>query len=188
MTRADQLASALDDLLAVTPDVEAAAIVSADGLPMASALPDFVQEDRLAAMSAALLTLGERAAEGLNKGQLAQMYVEGSEGDVVLMAAGPEAVLVVMTVKTAKAGLVLFEMRSSAAHIASIMQRPAHEFSDDQESGAEQSSYSGEEPSPAEREISSVWGPPPTTEPEKAEQAPVWTGDSEPHDSSYSNW
>ena len=187
MTRADQLASALDELLAVSQDVEAAAIVSADGLPMASALPEFVQEDRLAAMSAALLTLGERAAEGLNKGQLAQMYIEGSEGDVILMAAGPEAVLVVMTVKTAKAGLVLFEMRSSAAEIAAVMRQPAHEFAE-QSPAHEQPSYRGQEASPAEREISSAWGHGSSTEHHEAEQAPPRSGDSEPHDSSYSNW
>lgn len=187
MTRADQLASALDELLAVSPDVEAAAIVSADGLPMASALPDFVQEDRLAAMSAALLTLGERAAEGLNKGQLAQMYVEGSEGDVILMAAGPDAVLVVMTIKSAKAGLVLFEMRVGAAHIASVMQQPAHTFADDH-SPQEPPAYPGEEASPAEREISSVWSSGASEEPDKTEQAPVRSGDSEPNDSTYSNW
>ena len=121
MTKADMLAQALDDFLAVSGDVEAAAVVSADGLPMASALPDYVEEDRLAAMSAALLTLGERAADGLGKGELAQVFVEGAHGHVVLMAAGPDAVLVTVTTRAAKVGLVLFEMRRAAATIATIM-------------------------------------------------------------------
>lgn len=125
MTKADMLAAALDDFLAVSPDVEAAAVVSADGLPIASALPPYVEEDRLAAMSAALLTLGERAADGLGKGELAQVFVEGAEGYVVLMAAGASAVLVTVTSKTAKVGLVLFEMRKAAAHIASVMEQGA---------------------------------------------------------------
>ena len=125
MTKADQLAAALDDLLAVSPDVEAAAIVSADGLPMASALPPYVEEDRLAAMSAALLTLGERAAVGLGKGDLAQVFVEGSQGYVVLMAAGGNAVLVTVTAKSAKVGLVLFEMRRTSGVVAQIMDEPS---------------------------------------------------------------
>jgi uncharacterized protein len=125
MSKADQLAAALDELLAVSPDVEAAAVVSADGLPMASALPPYVEEDRLAAMSAALLTLGERAASGLGKGHLAQVFVEASQGYVVLMSAGENAVLVCVTSGDAKAGLVLFEMRKGAAQVAQIMDGPA---------------------------------------------------------------
>jgi hypothetical protein len=125
MSKADQLAAVLDEFLSVSFDVEAAAVVSSDGLPMASALPPDVEEDRLAAMSAALLSLGERAAQGLDKGDLAQVYVEGSDGNVVLMAAGPHAVLVAMTAKYAKAGLVLYEMRSSARRIVRIFEEPA---------------------------------------------------------------
>jgi predicted regulator of Ras-like GTPase activity (Roadblock/LC7/MglB family) len=125
MTKADLLAAALDEFLAVSPDVEAAAIVSADGLPMASALPPDVEEDRLAAMSAALLTLGERAADGLGKGALSQVFVEGANGYVVLMQAGADAVLVAVTSKSTKVGLVLFEMRKAAATIGRVMDEPA---------------------------------------------------------------
>lgn len=121
MTKADLLAKALDEFLATSPDIEAAAVVSADGLPMASALPPHVEEDRLAAMSAAILTLGERAAVGLGKGGLSQVFVEGEHGYVVLMAAGQNAVLVAVTSQGAKVGLLLFEMRRAASRIARVM-------------------------------------------------------------------
>ena len=121
MTRADRLAAALDDFLAVSPDVEGAAIVSPDGFPIASALPAHVEEDRLSAMSAALLILGERSASELGKGNLAQIFVEGPYGHVVIMAAGNSAVLVGVTSKNAKIGLVIFEMRQAGRSIASIM-------------------------------------------------------------------
>ena len=124
MTKADLLAAALDDFLATSPEVEAAAVVSADGLPMASALPPHVEEDRLAAMSAALLTLGERAAHNLGKGELAQVFVEGSNGHVILMSAGQSAVLVAVTSKDAKAGLILFEMRKAAGQVQRVMEAP----------------------------------------------------------------
>jgi predicted regulator of Ras-like GTPase activity (Roadblock/LC7/MglB family) len=88
---------------------------------MASALPPHVEEDRLAAMSAAILTLGERAAMGLGKGGLAQVFVEGEDGYVVLMAAGENAVLVAVTSQGAKVGLLLFEMRRAAARVAVVM-------------------------------------------------------------------
>ncbi|MDQ3878147.1 MAG: roadblock/LC7 domain-containing protein [Actinomycetota bacterium] len=130
MTKADQLAAALDDLLAVSQEIEAAAVVSSDGLPMASALPPHVEEDRLAAMSAALLALGERAAQEMGKGDLSQVFVEGSTGHVVLMAAGDYAVLVAMTSHDAKVGLVLFEMRRSAGRVAHIMDSSAQDLFD----------------------------------------------------------
>ncbi|MFN2593711.1 MAG: roadblock/LC7 domain-containing protein [Actinomycetota bacterium] len=128
MTKADQLAAALDDLLSVSHEIEAAAVVSSDGLPMASALPPHVEEDRLAAMSAALLVLGERAAQEMGKGDLSQVFVEGSTGHVVLMAAGEYALLVAVTSHDAKVGLVLFEMKRSAARVATIMDSSAQDL------------------------------------------------------------
>jgi predicted regulator of Ras-like GTPase activity (Roadblock/LC7/MglB family) len=122
MTKADRLSTALDDFLTISPEVEAAAVVSADGLPMASALPPHVEEDRLAAMSAALLTLGERAASELGKGDLAQIFIEGPKGHVILMAAGRDCVLVCVTARGAKVGLVLFEMRRIAERVARVME------------------------------------------------------------------
>ena len=134
MTKADRLADVLDEFLAVSTEAEAAAVVSSDGLPMASALPPHVEEDRLAAMSAALLTLGERAAEGLGRGQLGQVFIEGKDGYVVLMAAGPHAVLVAITSRRAKVGLVLFEMRKAADEISSVMSEGAAVSDSDSES------------------------------------------------------
>ncbi len=121
MTKADQLSTALDDFLTISMEVEAAAVATADGLPMASALPPHVEEDRLAAMSAALLTLGERAASELGKGELAQVFVEGPKGHVILMAAGRDCVLVCVTARGAKVGLVLFELRRIAERVARVV-------------------------------------------------------------------
>ena len=92
--RSAQLDRVLSDLLRQAPEVEAASVVSFDGLPMASALPAAMDENRVAAMSAALLSLGERAAEGLGRGELSQVYVEGESGTVFLVSAEDEAVLV----------------------------------------------------------------------------------------------
>ena len=107
-TRADRLVTALDDFIGSSPDVEAAAIVSFDGLPMASALPDDLEEDRLGAMSAALLSLGEQAAMGLGRGQLNQVFVEGEHGFVFLMSTRDQAVLAAIARRTAKIGFMLY--------------------------------------------------------------------------------
>jgi predicted regulator of Ras-like GTPase activity (Roadblock/LC7/MglB family) len=120
-SRATRLDRALADLLQQAPEVEAAAVVSFDGLPMASALPATMDEDRVAAMSAALLSLGERAAEGLGRGGLNQVYIEGEQGTVFLVSADDEAVLVAVAAKGAKVGLMLFEVRRAAAAVGAAL-------------------------------------------------------------------
>jgi hypothetical protein len=72
-------------------------------------------------MSAALLSLGERAAEGLGRGALSQVYVEGENGTVFLVSAEDEAVLVAVAAKGAKVGLMLFEVRRAAAAIGAAL-------------------------------------------------------------------
>jgi uncharacterized protein len=123
-TRAGRLAAALDDFIRSSPDVEAAAVVSYDGLPMASALPEEMEEDRVGAMSAALLSLGEQAAVGLGRGQLNQVFVEGDDGFVFLMSARDQAVLAAIARRTAKIGFMLFEMRRAADRIGKALESP----------------------------------------------------------------
>lgn len=120
-SRSQRLDRALSVLMAQTPEIEAAAVVSFDGLPMASALPAGMDEDRVAAMSAALLSLGERAAQGLGRGELSQVYIEGETGTVYLVSADDEAVLVAVAARGAKAGLMLFEARRAAAAVADVL-------------------------------------------------------------------
>ena len=124
-SRSAQLERTLRDLLSATSEIEAAAVVSFDGLPMASALPAGMDEDRVAAMSAALLSLGERATEGLGRGALSQVFIEGESGTVFLISAEDEAVLVAVAAKGAKTGLMLYEVKRSAAKVADVLRDDA---------------------------------------------------------------
>jgi len=116
-----RLADALNQLMEDSQEILAAALVSLDGFTMASALPDGMQEDRVGAMSAAILGLGERAAAELGRGQLSQVFIEGDSGYVMLIAAGQRAVLTCLADKEAKLGLVLYDMRAAAGNIAEIL-------------------------------------------------------------------
>ena len=120
-TKAEKLASALHDFIRSSPDLQAAAVVSFDGLAMASALPSDMDEDRLGAMSAALLSLGEQAAKGLGRGDMRQLFVEGENGFVFLMSARDQAVLAAVADHSAKIGLMLFEMRRAADTIGELL-------------------------------------------------------------------
>lgn len=112
--RVDQMVSRLRDMQASTPDIEASAVVSVDGLIIASSLPASVEEDRVSAMSAAMLSLGERIAGELGRGTLTQVYIHGDKGYVLLTAIGVEAVLTVLARESAKLGLVFLEIRRAA--------------------------------------------------------------------------
>ena len=120
-TKVEELTGLLKDLEATTPDIEASAVVSVDGLMIASALPRDVEEDRVAAMSAAMLSLGERTAKELARGDLSEVYVKGENGYVVLMASGENAVLTALARKDAKLGLVFLDMKRTAEEVAKIV-------------------------------------------------------------------
>jgi predicted regulator of Ras-like GTPase activity (Roadblock/LC7/MglB family) len=120
-TREEQLAAALDELMAEDSDIQAAALVSLDGFTMASALPAGMQADRVGAMSAAILGLGERAAAELGRGHLSQVFIEGENGYVLLIAAGDRAVLTAMAEPNAKLGLVIYDMKATAERIGTIL-------------------------------------------------------------------
>jgi predicted regulator of Ras-like GTPase activity (Roadblock/LC7/MglB family) len=111
----------LRDLQVSTPDIEASAVVSLDGLIMASSLPPGVEEDRVSAMSAAMLSLGERIAGELGRGTLEQVHIRGENGYVILRAVGAEAVLTVLARGTARLGLLLLDMKRAADDLAEIV-------------------------------------------------------------------
>src|SRR5512138_579686 len=111
----------LRELQASSPDIEASAVVSVDGLSIASALPREVEEDRVSAMSAAMLSLGERISGELGRGILEQVYIRGGSGAIVLTAVGTEAVLTALARQEAKLGLIFLEMRRAAEDISKLV-------------------------------------------------------------------
>ena len=113
-SRSQQLVEELKKLQISSPDIQASAIVSSDGLIIASALPNNVEEDRVSAMSAAMLSLGERISTELKRGDLDQVYIRGDSGYVMLMALGNEAVLTVMANENAKLGLIFLDIKRTA--------------------------------------------------------------------------
>jgi predicted regulator of Ras-like GTPase activity (Roadblock/LC7/MglB family) len=119
--RTQQMLDRLKRLRTSTPDVEASAVVSVDGLTIASDLPSDVEEDRVSAMSAAMLSLGERIATELGRGGLEQVYIRGADGYVFLTSVGEDAVLTVLARKDAKLGLIFLDMKRAAEDLSGIV-------------------------------------------------------------------
>lgn len=120
-TRTQLMVDRLRELQASSPDIEASAVVSVDGLSIASALPRDVEEDRVSAMSAAMLSLGERIANELGRGTLEQVYIKGEKGFVILIAVGREAVLTALAGEQSKLGLVFLDMRRAAEDLGKLI-------------------------------------------------------------------
>jgi Uncharacterized distant relative of homeotic protein bithoraxoid len=119
--RADQIQQVLRELVNGILDLEGAAMVTTDGLTLASALPNGSDEDRVSAMAAAILSMGERTASELKRGTLEQVIVKGNGGYVILMQAGPESVLEAISGSAAKLGMVLLDMKRAAAELARLV-------------------------------------------------------------------
>ncbi len=119
--RKDMLDSVLNELNGTSADIEASGVISIDGLMMASQLPAGMDEDRVGAMSAAMLSLGDRTSHELARGTLEQVLIKGVTGYVVMTSAGSEAVLTVLAKPDAKLGLIFLDVKRAAADVAKLI-------------------------------------------------------------------
>lgn len=105
-----------------TPDITSSAVISTDGLPIASALQSGMDEDRIGAMAAALLSLGNRAAKEVLQGNLDNTIIHTDKGYMLLFQASDSILLTITTTHEAKLGLVLFEAKQALKQLASHFQ------------------------------------------------------------------
>ncbi|MGV9169841.1 MAG: roadblock/LC7 domain-containing protein [Promethearchaeia archaeon] len=103
-----------------TPGVQGAALVSLDGLMISAALPESEQE-RVAAISAAMLSLGEKATRELNRGELMEIYVKGDKGYTLMTSVGESALLLVLARADAQLGLIFVDMERMSDSLADIL-------------------------------------------------------------------
>jgi predicted regulator of Ras-like GTPase activity (Roadblock/LC7/MglB family) len=115
------LDSILNELNGTSADIEASGVISTDGLMMASRLPAGMDEDRVGAMSAAMLSLGDRTAQELARGRLEQVLIKGEQGYVLMTHAGGEAVITVMAKANAKLGLIFLDVKRAAENVAKLI-------------------------------------------------------------------
>jgi predicted regulator of Ras-like GTPase activity (Roadblock/LC7/MglB family) len=112
-----KLGDILTNFVSTTADVEGVAIVTPDGLPLASSLPGGMDEERVSAMSAAMLSLGERIGKELVRGGIDRIYVEGDQGFSILTSCGNEAVFLVLANKASKQGVLMLEIKRALTEL-----------------------------------------------------------------------
>ena len=120
-SRTERIQDVLRGLRSASPDIIGASIVSIDGFVVASVLPSEIDEELVSGMAAAMLGVGERISAELMGSSMEQTYVRSEKGYVVLNAVGGDSVLVVLTTKEAKLGLVFIELKRRCAELAKII-------------------------------------------------------------------
>lgn len=121
MSRLESLNKVLKTLQSSSPGVEASALISSDGLMIASALAKDMDETRIAAMTATLLNLGTRAATELRRGEVSEVIVRGDHGYAVMLSAGRGALLLVLATEDTPLGLIFFDMREAVKGIKTVL-------------------------------------------------------------------
>lgn len=119
-TKADMLNKVLSGL-ELTGFVDASIIVSRDGLPMSSNVPENVTEESLAAIAAAMFKSSDSATVRLYMQKTDLIIIRCVEGNIVFMAAGDDAILGGMTGSDAGLGLLLAEMGSAVEKVIKIL-------------------------------------------------------------------
>ncbi len=117
----EKLNTVLQNFVTGTSDVEGAALVTPDGLPLANSLPIGMDEERVSAMSAAMLSLGERIGSELARGSIDRIYVEGDAGYGVLTSCAEDAVLLVLASKAVKQGVLMLEIKRVISELKLIL-------------------------------------------------------------------
>ncbi|MHA1931815.1 MAG: roadblock/LC7 domain-containing protein [Promethearchaeota archaeon] len=116
----ENLDNILVKLISAIPEVKAATIVSIEGEILASALPQDVDGTTIAVMTAALLSLAESAITLIKSGEFEQLFIRGRVGYLLVLPAGPNAVLSVSTSRNAKLGLIYQDCKQFSEQIAKL--------------------------------------------------------------------
>ena len=117
----ERLKPILTSLNGSSSHIESSAVMSRDGLGIASVLGDSVDPDRLGAMCAALLGLADTTAKELDRGDLRQVLLHGSKGFILISHVGKKAVLAVASKPGTNLGMVLVEAKKTANKIEAIL-------------------------------------------------------------------
>ncbi|MFO7796568.1 MAG: roadblock/LC7 domain-containing protein [Promethearchaeati archaeon] len=116
-----ELTDILRNLEAINADIQGSAIVSVQGLPICSALSGDVNDGIVSAMSAAILSVSERAVQELARGDLKRILIEGLDGIIILSRAGENAILCVLASKASSLGMVFLNIQSVSQKIAGLL-------------------------------------------------------------------
>lgn len=111
----------MEEALALSTGVRAWLLLSKEGLPISSAVPQGLEEAEIAAMSASILGVADLAAERLEQGSLEEILITNEQGLIIMKGAGDKAILVLAARKDMKTGLLVYAAKTATEKIAPLL-------------------------------------------------------------------
>lgn len=118
ITNKEEIKRILKSLKQRIDDIEGCSVASRDGLVIESELMEDVENKTLAALSAEVTNSGDIVASELKVGNLSQIIINSSKGNIVSTNIGKKAILMCLVQKKANLGLVLLHMERTASRLA----------------------------------------------------------------------
>jgi len=119
-TKAELYLKALSELENSTGDIISTAIVTHDGLIMASTKSDIMHRETFAAYGAATFKRADETIEELTGDNVDTLLYESKTNRVVTVRAGEYALLIVLTGKNVQMGMVLMNAQNTALKIKEL--------------------------------------------------------------------
>jgi predicted regulator of Ras-like GTPase activity (Roadblock/LC7/MglB family) len=120
-SRIEQIHNILEKLKGGHDGVEGCILVTAQGLPIDSAIDGSADEDLISAMTASISSVSERVTQELGKGQINNISILGDHGYIILLDIAARAVLTVLAKTDANLGLILLLARKSCTQLAELI-------------------------------------------------------------------
>lgn len=120
-SKSEQLKQILQDLVTNSMDIVGAAIVDSDGLLLASQFSDGIDGNRVAAVSAGLVSLSTRSAQQLNQGAVKQTLIQADNGNIIAIRATDNTSFVALMPVGVNLGMAFMECRDAADNIRNAM-------------------------------------------------------------------
>ena len=116
-----RLTEIVQTFVAETSHIQGAALVTPEGLPLAGSLPVGLEESRAAAMGAAVVAIGDRIGDELQRGPVQHILLEGTQGYSILTLCGKEALFLILASAEVKQGILMIEIRRVVEEMAQII-------------------------------------------------------------------
>lgn len=117
MSRRDRIQQGIEQLRMAIPELEGVLLATNEGMPLVHSMAEAGDPGRIAALAAAVNSLGRRVTESLSSGSCQEVTVMGSEGQMMLYATGPKAVLALLGPANLNPALVQLAARNTAQQI-----------------------------------------------------------------------
>lgn len=116
-----KLRAIMEEATNLAAGIKAWMLLSKEGLPISSAVPQGLEEAEIAAMAASILGVADLAAERMEQGILEEVLLTNERGYVIMKSAGDKAILVMAASKAVKTGLLVYSAKQATEKIGAMI-------------------------------------------------------------------